>query len=111
MIINIDYNIVYNPTINKKKVNYYSNNNFLIPKNNFKVISNPVDISYFRKFNRSKKIRNNILIIKNYESYKYAGDTTIDYLLKFSKMKLFNNFKFTLIGKGPILEKRIQFYL
>ena len=83
--------------------------NLNISKNNFKVIPNPVDNSYFRKFNRSKKIRNNILIIKNYGSYKYAGDITIDYLIKFSKMKLFNNFKFTLIGKGPILEKRKKF--
>tara|TARA_Y100000591_G_C21452873_1_gene506966 strand:- start:154 stop:501 length:348 start_codon:yes stop_codon:yes gene_type:complete len=39
-----------------------------------------------------------------YESYKYAGDITIDYLVEFSKTRIFDKFNFTLIGTGSILE-------
>ena len=82
--------------------------NLNIPKNKLKIIPNPIDSGYFKKFKRSKKTLNNVLIIKNYESYKYAGDITIDYLVEFSKTRIFDKFNFTLIGTGSILEKRIH---
>ena len=83
--------------------------NLSISKHSYRVIPNPIDPIFFRRFNRLKKIRNNVLIIKNYKSYKYAGDITIDYIIEFSKMKIFKNFNFTLIGEGPILENKIKY--
>ena len=77
-----------------------------LPKNI--VIPNPIDNIFFKKIKRQKKIKKNILIVKNFSSYKYAGDTTIDYLKKLSFNPIFKEFNFTIIGKGVILDRNIQ---
>ena len=51
----------------------------------------------------NKKI--NVLILKNFTSYKYAGDLTLKFILKFSKSDFFENFNFTIVGNGFILNK------
>ena len=71
------------------------------------VIHNSVS-SYFLNSNyqinfTEKKI--NVLILKNFSSYKYAGDLTLKYLLKLSKTKIFEKFNFTIAGSGFILNK------
>ncbi len=76
-----------------------------LPKNT--VIPNPIDNIFFNKIRRLKKTKKNVLIVKNFSSYKYAGDITIDYLQRFSSSPLFKEFNFTIIGKGTILEKNI----
>ena len=38
------------------------------------------------------------------DKIEYAGDITIDYLVEFSKTRIFDKFNFTLIGTGSSLE-------
>lgn len=78
-------------------------------ENKFKIIPNPVDEGFFRKFKRVKKKKLNVLILKNFTSYKYAGDITIDYILNLSNFKLFKHFNFTIIGKGKLLTNKIDY--
>lgn len=80
-----------------------------INKKNYSIIPNPVDSIFFNKISRPLKINNNILILKNFSSLKYAGDITIKYILKLSKTKTFKYYNFTIIGKGKILDKNIKF--
>jgi N-acetyl sugar amidotransferase len=76
-------------------------------KSQCSIIHNPVDRKFtdanFKLINSRSKI--NIIVVKNFDSYKYGGDLTIKFILKFSKNKLFDNFNFTIIGRGVILEK------
>jgi L-malate glycosyltransferase len=74
-----------------------------------RVINNPINPGFFdKKIKRNYNFKNNILIIKNFYSKKYAGDTTLKYLKDFSKTDLFSKYRFTIIGDGPILKPYIN---
>ena len=71
------------------------------------IIHNPVSNYFFKKdfelsFNTQKI---NLIVVKNFNSYKYAGDLTLKYILKYSKNKFFDNFNFIIVGEGILLEK------
>ena len=79
-----------------------------LKKYRYAIIPNPIDRIFFNKTNREERFKNNILIIKNFTSKKYAGDITINYLLKLSKCKIFKKYNFNIVGKGSILDKNMS---
>ena len=79
-----------------------------LKKHRYAIIPNPIDHIFFDKTKRDEKSQKNILIIKNFASKKYAGDITVNYLLKLSKYKIFKKYNFTIVGKGKILDKNLN---
>jgi N-acetyl sugar amidotransferase len=89
----------------KQAVEKDLNVNFL--KSQSTIIHNSVSEYFFKKdFELSYNTQKiNLIVVKNFNSYKYAGDLTAEYILKYSKNKFFDNFNFTIVGEGIILEK------
>ena len=71
------------------------------------VIHNSVANYFIENENKNNfdKTKINVLILKNFTSYKYAGDLTLQFLLRFSRLDNFKNFNFTIVGNGFILDK------
>jgi glycosyltransferase involved in cell wall biosynthesis len=78
----------------------------LISKCKSAIISNPVDKIFFIKNKRLLKSKRKILIIKNFNYKKYAGDLILDFLVKLSYEKNFSIFEFTIVGHGKFLNNK-----
>jgi N-acetyl sugar amidotransferase len=88
-IISKDLN--YNFSKSQKTIIPNSVNNFFLEsKKEFKIL-------------KSEKIK--VIVIKNFDSYKYAGDLTLKFILEYSKTNYFSNFEFLIYGNGLILDK------
>ncbi|WP_113075250.1 glycosyltransferase family 4 protein [Petrotoga sp. 9PW.55.5.1] len=79
---------------------------------NFEIIPNVVDTDFFDYVPKDFLQRRNILLIRNFDSKKYATDIAIKAILYLSKnYKGFKGLNFTIIGKGKLwhkLTKRIK---
>ncbi|GAA4753346.1 glycosyltransferase family 4 protein [Flavisolibacter ginsenosidimutans] len=73
----------------------------------FDVIPNPVDISLFAYRPKNDEQRKKVLVLRSFDSRKYANDVYVKGLLLLSKKKAFQDFTFTIIGKGPLFEKTL----
>ena len=106
-MINKKKNLKYIFVSNWMKCSIEEDLNISFSKSQYSIIHNPVDSKFtgsnFKLDDNRSKI--NIIVVKNFNSYKYAGDLTIKFILKYSKNKLFDKFNFTIVGKGAILEK------
>ena len=71
----------------------------------FDVVPNPIDDSIFKYKKKEEDDRLKILIIRSFNSPKYANDISIDAILKLSKEPFFKELKFTIYGKGILFEK------
>jgi glycosyltransferase involved in cell wall biosynthesis len=63
-------------------------------------IPNPIDPLLFRYSPKSPEQRNKILLIRSFDSKKYANDIAVDAILKLSKKKFFPELAFTIYGVG-----------
>ncbi|MCM2138010.1 glycosyltransferase family 4 protein [Vagococcus fluvialis] len=70
------------------------------------IIPNGIDTDYY--FYEDKKLlKKNILLIRPFNSRKYATDIATEAILLLSKEDIFNDLKFTIVGEGKYLEKDI----
>ncbi|MFZ5972399.1 MAG: glycosyltransferase family 4 protein [Bacteroidota bacterium] len=67
---------------------------------NFRIIPNPIDGKLFQYRKKDPQQRTKILLIRSFESKKYANDLAIDAILQLSKYPFFNELSFSIYGVG-----------
>lgn len=72
---------------------------------NVNYIPNPVDPSLFEYREKTVDFRKKILLIRSFDSRKYANDLAIDAILILSKEPFFKELSFAIYGKGRYFNK------
>lgn len=72
---------------------------------NFKIIPNPINEEIFNYTEKDSNLRKNILLIRPFNSKKYANDIAINAIEILSKESFFEDLTFTIIGKGKYFDK------
>ncbi len=80
----------------------------LIKIDNFYVINNVVDTNLFKYKKKSQNLRKNILLIRPFESKKYANDIAVKAIVELSKKPYFSELKFSIYGSGRLFDKTIE---
>lgn len=101
-IIKNNHNIKFIPVSNWMKNKMEEDLKINLKKNSTQIISNPVSniFKFQHKYFNEKKI--NILVIKNFTSYKYAGDITLNFIKKILQENFSERLVFNIYGKGKI---------
>jgi glycosyltransferase involved in cell wall biosynthesis len=71
----------------------------------YSIIPNPIDTNLFKFADKPVELRKKIVMIRSFNSSKYANDISIDAILQLSKKPYFNELEFTIYGKGVHWEK------
>jgi glycosyltransferase involved in cell wall biosynthesis len=71
----------------------------------YDVIPNPIDTDLFTYNFKDRKSAKKVLLIRSFETKKYANDIAIDSILLLSKRKIFKDLTFDLYGKGRYFKK------
>lgn len=71
----------------------------------YSIIPNPIDTNLFKYAEKSVELRKKILMIRSFNSSKYANDISMEAILQLSKKSYFNELEFTIYGKGVHWEK------
>lgn len=79
-----------------------------LPKEKYSVIHNPIDIELFSYMEKKAEQRKKILSIRSFASKKYANDLSVQAILKLSKMSIFNDLNFKIIGDGVLFEETVS---
>jgi glycosyltransferase involved in cell wall biosynthesis len=69
------------------------------------VIPNPIDTETFKYFRKNPEDRKNILILRSFNSYKYAGDLIVRTIIELSSRPFFNELNFYLRGWGGMFDE------
>ena len=72
------------------------------------IIPNPIDVDLFKYYEKDREKRKKILVLRSFNSRKYANDIYVKAILKLSRQKNFNQFSFTIIGEGILFNKILQ---
>ncbi len=70
-----------------------------------RVIPNPIDTEVFKYAKKNPDDRKNILILRSFNSYKYAGDLIVRTIIELSSRPFFNELHFYLRGWGVMFDK------
>lgn len=77
------------------------------------LIPNPIDSEQFAYHPKASELRKKILLIRSFDSKKYANDIAIEAILHLSKKDFFKELDFTIYGKGkyfkPLTDRLVQF--
>lgn len=73
--------------------------------NQYSIIPNPIDTDLFQYNFKDNKLSKKILLIRSFQTKKYANDLAIDAILLLSKRNFFNDLTFDLYGKGQYFDK------
>ncbi|WP_129408528.1 glycosyltransferase family 4 protein [Marinitoga lauensis] len=74
---------------------------------NYKVIPNYIDTDFFSFKEKMQNERKKILLIRNFNSKKYATDIAIKAIVELSKkFNKFNELEFTIVGKGVLWKRQ-----
>ncbi|HCM89459.1 MULTISPECIES: glycosyltransferase family 4 protein [Vagococcus] len=121
----IIFDIIYNEKQLRSLKNYVSrenNTDFVFVSNwmkkiaeedvkiefkNSNIIPNGIDTDFYTYSNKKGK-QKNILLIRPFNSRKYATDIALEAIRLLSKEKNFSEFKITIIGEGKYLKKDIK---
>ena len=90
-----------------------SRDTFFSKIRNFSIIPNPIDDKLFSYSDKSPELRKSILLIRTFETRKYANDIAIKAIQHLSKYPGFDNLRFAIYGKGKYFESltnRIRIY-
>lgn len=68
------------------------------------IIPNPIDSDLFKYSCKDVELRKRILLIRPFESRKYANDVAINAILELSKRPFFQDLEFFIYGKGRLFE-------
>ena len=71
----------------------------------YSIIPNPIDTNLFKFTDKPVELRKKILMIRSFNSSKYANDISMEAILQLSKKPYFNDLEFTIYGKGVHWEK------
>lgn len=71
----------------------------------YDVIPNPVDVSLFAYRPKENELRKKVLVLRSFDSAKYANDVYVNGLLLLAKRNTFQDFEFTIRGKGWMFDK------
>lgn len=72
---------------------------------NFSIIPNPIDTRLFEYKPKAGELRTKILLLRSFESRKYANDIAIAALIKLSRKDYFKSLQITIIGSGRYFDK------
>lgn len=72
---------------------------------NFQIIPNPIDTNLFQFKNKPIDVRKKILLIRSFDSKKYANDIAIAAIKILSKKSFFNDLEFIIYGRGKYFKK------
>lgn len=75
---------------------------------NFKIIHNVVDVNLFKYEEKNSELRKKILLIRPFESRKYANDIAIEAILKLKKKPYFSQLEFNIFGSGKLFEETVS---
>lgn len=68
-------------------------------------IPNPIETNMFAYREKTSEDRKKILLLRNFNTYKYANDISARAILHLSKKNFFNDLSFRIIGKGQLFDK------
>jgi glycosyltransferase involved in cell wall biosynthesis len=72
---------------------------------NYEIIPNVINTKLFKYTQKSEHHRKKILLIRSFNSNKYANDIAIDAILELSKKEFFSDLEFAIYGEGKYFEK------
>lgn len=72
---------------------------------NWSIIPNTIDNNIFSYIKKDAGQRKKILLVRSFESKKYANDISIKFIRELSKKEYFNDLEILIIGKGRFFEK------
>ena len=75
--------------------------------NNYHIVHNPIDTDLFAYRKKDTALSKKVLLLRSFDSRKYANDVAVDAILRLSKNKDFDKFSFTIIGRGPLFDKTL----
>lgn len=74
----------------------------------FDIIPNPIDVNLFSYQKKSRDLRKKVLLLRSFDSRKYANDISVKALLKLSEKQIFHDISFTIIGKGDLFDETLE---
>ncbi|WP_369901754.1 glycosyltransferase family 4 protein [Bacillus manliponensis] len=74
----------------------------------YEVIPNVIDTNLFQFEKKDKNLRKRVLLIRPFESRKYANDIAIKAIIELSRREVFKDIEFTIYGKGRLFDQLIQ---
>ncbi len=74
----------------------------------YEVIPNVIDTNVFQYEEKDEILRKKVLLIRPFESRKYANDIAIKAIVELSKRDIFKDIEFTIYGKGRLFDQLIQ---
>jgi glycosyltransferase involved in cell wall biosynthesis len=69
------------------------------------IIANPIDTNLFAYSKKKEEQRKHILVLRSFNSNKYANDISIKAILLLSQKSFFSDLHFTVIGTGYLFKK------
>lgn len=75
---------------------------------NFETIPNPIDDLLFSYNEKIESDRKKILLLRSFDSKKYATDIAIEAILLLAKRPFFNDLSFTICGKGKFFDSQTR---
>lgn len=72
------------------------------------VIPNPIDTERFPYLPKGASLRTRVLLIRSFDSRKYANDIAIDAIIRMSRLPEFEAFTFSIYGRGKLLEDLVR---
>lgn len=74
--------------------------------NHYSIIPNPIDHELFRSKQKQSENRKDVLMIRSFNSKKYATDIAIEAILELSKTPIFPALRFSIYGRGKNFHKQ-----
>jgi len=81
---------------------------FDIPRQNYTVIHNPIDVDTFVYEPKPADQRKKVLSIRPFKSPTYGNDMIIDTIRGLSKHPDFDELRFTIVGDGPLFDEIVD---
>jgi glycosyltransferase involved in cell wall biosynthesis len=76
-----------------------------LDKSLYSVVHNPIDTSFFEYRPKSPEQRFKVLLVRSFNSRKYANDIAVDSIVRLSRHPEFENFQFTIRGRGKFFRR------
>ena len=80
---------------------------FRLPKNQYRIIHNPINTQLFSYQEKPPEQRKKILSIRPYVSRTYANDLSVKAIQLLAQKPWFSELQFRLIGDGPLFEETL----
>ncbi|MBL4941079.1 MAG: FkbM family methyltransferase [Colwellia sp.] len=81
---------------------------YKLPKEQYKIIHNPIDTDTFKYIEKPESQRKKILSIRPFATKQYANDLSVAAILKLSKTPIFESLEFRIIGDGKLFDETLE---